>query len=478
MAKLVAIGDSLTQGFQSGAILKTAWSFPALIARSMGLNVPLDFRVPRFPGSGLPLNIEELLRFMETELGVDLDLLEWNVRFPVLLNQFMDGVEDLYERGSGFQPAPFGGVYHNLGIWGFRVADSFQVSARYSESVMDGVEGSIADDFLGLPSAPMYRTARRVLNPGLRPGRMDWSQLDNLKQLVEEEGGVESLILWLGSNDALQTVTQLEIQDMPAVGVPDDPEGRRQWNLTNETIFADDFNRLVAEVKEIIPVETKVFVGTVGHVTIPPVTQGIPPYQDGYFEYYARFFQDKSNFVPLLHKPHLTRQDAIDIDGRIDDFNAVIREVVAQQGDNWHIVDTGGILDTLAVKRNELSDTPGRALKDYYAAQGITDHPLLHLSPIPSVLRFETIDKNRVSGGLIALDCIHPTTIGYGSVAEAFLKVMQSAGIPGADPARLNWAEIITQDSLIVSPPQLWDDILTAAQNHATLWNVIFNAIT
>jgi hypothetical protein len=31
MTKLVAIGDSLTQGFQSGAILKTTWSFPTMI---------------------------------------------------------------------------------------------------------------------------------------------------------------------------------------------------------------------------------------------------------------------------------------------------------------------------------------------------------------------------------------------------------------------------------------------------------------
>ena len=38
--KLVAIGDSLTQGFQSGPILNTEWSYPAMIARSLGLSVP------------------------------------------------------------------------------------------------------------------------------------------------------------------------------------------------------------------------------------------------------------------------------------------------------------------------------------------------------------------------------------------------------------------------------------------------------
>ena len=39
MPKLVAIGDSLTQGVMSGALLKTRQSYPALIAEAMGLTV-------------------------------------------------------------------------------------------------------------------------------------------------------------------------------------------------------------------------------------------------------------------------------------------------------------------------------------------------------------------------------------------------------------------------------------------------------
>ena len=69
-----------------------------------------------------------------------------------------------------------------------------------------------------------------------------------------------------------------------------------------------------------------------------------------------------------------------------------------------------------------------------------------------------------MNGGLISLDCVHPTTIGYGIVAEAFLEVMKSAGI--------------YQDSLISSPPQLWNDVLVAAQHYSTLWDIVFNVIT
>lgn len=49
MAKLVAIGDNLMQGFRSLAIHKTNLSSPALIAESLGISVP-DLRVPKFFG--------------------------------------------------------------------------------------------------------------------------------------------------------------------------------------------------------------------------------------------------------------------------------------------------------------------------------------------------------------------------------------------------------------------------------------------
>ena len=56
--RLVALGDSMTQGFMSGAIFATDLSYPALIAREMGLD-PSQFRVPAFAAlGGLPVNLE------------------------------------------------------------------------------------------------------------------------------------------------------------------------------------------------------------------------------------------------------------------------------------------------------------------------------------------------------------------------------------------------------------------------------------
>lgn len=475
MIKLVAIGDSLTQGFQSGAISHTAWSYPAMMARSFGLDVPLQFRVPNFPGSGLPINLEELLRHIQQQLGKDIDTLEWSLRFPALLRQFLDATEDMYERGPGSRPAAFGGVYHNLAVWGFRVADVFTVTADYCRKVINDEEGLIADDFLGVPSASMYRTAQRVLNPRRRPERDHWTVLDNLKQLVQEDEKIENLIIWLGANDCLGTVLGLDLKDMPEGDVPDDPQERRRWNLTHTKVFEHDYRRMAEQVSAIIPAGTNIFVSTIPHVTIPPVTQGITPFKGKYFEYYGRFFSTKDNFNPIW-QAHLTRKEAEAIDARVDAFNKTIKRVADQHG--WHCVEMCAILDALAVKRNEMQDAPGRPLIDYYARLHLTDHPLLHLAPIPNILRLRTTEHGqRVAGGLFSLDCFHPSTIGYGIIAEAFLRKMKEVGVKDADPARLSWQEIILHDSLLQQPPALWDDVTEAAEHNATLWDLIFRAI-
>jgi lysophospholipase L1-like esterase/ligand-binding SRPBCC domain-containing protein len=475
MAKLVAIGDSLTQGFQSGAIFNTEWSYPAMMARALNLQVPNEYRVPPFPGSGLPLNIEDMLRWMEQKLGDDLDTIEWVVRFPQLLSSYIDRVEDLYERGAGAQPIPFSGVYHNLAVWGFRVADAYTVTSGYARQAIDDAEGLLGDDPLisGLPAAPMYRTARRVLNPPRVPEREEWTMLDNLKQIVADEG-VEQLIIWLGSNDCLGTVLDLKVRFMYSTEVVDDPQERRQWNLTHPVVFEQDFAKLIDQVNAIIPATTRVFVGTIAHVTIPPVTTGLGAFDGTYFDYYGRFFATEDHFSRFLHT-HLTRAQAAFIDRTIDQYNAAIRRLVKPHAPQWQVVDVGDILDKLAVKRNQMQDEPDRPLRDYYQRLGRPDHPLLQLTPVPNVLRLRTLETGlRYNGGLFSLDCFHPSTIGYGIVAEAFLHAMQQAGVPGADPLRLDWDAIIAQDGLVKKAPRLWDDVTEAAEKHPLLWNLIF----
>src|SRR5689334_21693517 len=55
--RLVTIGDSLTHGFQSGAIFNTRLAWPKIVAWEMGCD--LTFRHPTYDAfGGLPVNLE------------------------------------------------------------------------------------------------------------------------------------------------------------------------------------------------------------------------------------------------------------------------------------------------------------------------------------------------------------------------------------------------------------------------------------
>ena len=474
--RMASLGDSITQGFMGGAIEKTGLSYPTLIARSFGLRVPEEFRVPRFPKDGLPLNLERLLGEIEASTGPNVDPLEWVSTLPIAVERYLDRVEDYWEHGAGAGPANVGGFFHNLAVWGFTVNDACTITPRLCDDVIDREEGWIDDDALGVPSAPMYRTAKRVINPKDHPDRRGDTQADALRKLVAQDGPLDVLILWYGANDCLGTVFDLDIRDMTehVGGVPSHPAARRRWNLTSEAQFRLDYERLAAEVDAINGTDTAVFVGTVPHVTIAPVARGIGPLEDRYFDHYARFFIDDDSFSRLFHS-HLKRNEAIRIDQRIDRFNDTIR-ALANVRPNWHLVDTAAALDLFAVRRQGFGGDPGEAIRRYYAEQ--EDHPLLQVTPLPSLLMLRTDEGGqRHGGGLTSLDGVHPTTIGYGIIAELFLKAMQGADIEGADPARLDWPFIIANDTLLQSPPKTWDDVVGAAERFATIWDLVFRVL-
>jgi len=483
--KLVAIGDSLTQGFQSGAIetTKIDWSTPAIIARALGLDVPQDFRVPRIPGRGFPVNIEDLLRYEQDRLGTHINRLEWVTHFPLAARRYLDTIEDYYERGGGSLPAKYRGIYHNLAVWGFTVRESLALTPQRCRAVIENEEGWIEDDFVGIPSAPMYRTAMRVLNPGNLPERMADSQVATFERLAQRER-VDVLMVGLGANDCLGTVLTLEVKDMAKArgAISPDPIARLAWNLTSTEQFALDYRELAQRIDTALSgQQTKVFVSTVPHVTIPPITSGIGKFDGTYFEGYARFFVDDDN-RPLFVE-QLSGNEARTIDQRIDSFNDVIRAEAAARG--WTVVDLCGLLDSLAVKRRQLRPgassesqplDPSEPLRTFLKDQ--PEHPLLRLDPVPSILslRLDASGQRR-QGGLFSLDGVHPTTIGYGLIAQLYLSAMQQAGVPGASPDKLPWSEVLANDSLLQSPPKLWEDVFQAASQHARLWSLVFRVL-
>src|SRR5262245_15186786 len=155
--RLVALGDSLTHGFQSGAIFHTEISYPAIIAWEMGWDS--SFRYPRYQGAGgLPLNIEFLIRRLENSFGARVN---WGEPATAVfeVRSCMDEIEDYWERGPGASVPNITALNHNLGIYGWDVRD---VLSRTSRVCADTIKHPKDDWIMQVVENANDRAALRV----------------------------------------------------------------------------------------------------------------------------------------------------------------------------------------------------------------------------------------------------------------------------------------------------------------------------
>jgi hypothetical protein len=465
-ARLVTIGDSLTQGFQHGAIRRTEWAFPAMVARALGAQ---PFRAPDFRASGsdaLLLDLELLLDRLSIDCGSRLDL--WEAPKGLLtLQRMMSHIEDYWERGPGTQPSNTGPVHHNLAVWGFEVLDALTLSDAVCASNTPPARDNLLRQ---LPEHGMYRSARRTLNPAAQRELSELTALGLAQRLAATEG-IENLLVGLGANNALGTCATLTMRRSAAADL-----GRlaheRECNLWQPQHFAAAYAELARQLDAISA--ERVFLTTVPHVTIAPVTRGVSPrrapgqeLEGGYFEYYTRFWIWDRNFDPRRNQ-HLTHAQAREIDADIDAYNATIREEAARRG--WHVIDLCSVLDRLAFRRNEghptyplpaglvaaLRDDPRTRFRVRPDGEVLLDTRFIRIpahAPADSAPSDEW--RTAFKGGLFGLDGVHPTTTGYGIIAHEVLSAFQAAGVPGADPLALDWPGIVANDSLLRGPPAL-----------------------
>jgi len=87
---------------------------------------------------------------------------------------------------------------------------------------------------------------------------------------------------------------------------------------------------------------------------------------------------------------------------------------------------------------------------------------LTALSPVPDSRFFSAGPNGRLTGGLFALDGVHPTTIAYGLVAQELVDIMEIAGVQfyspngtkkRTSPIHIDFGRLITLDTLISHPP-------------------------
>ena len=470
-ARLVTIGDSLTQGFQHGAIRRTEWSFPAILARALSIQPFLrpDFSGGAPNGVGGPLlDLELLLRELSDICKDQVDLLEIH-RVGAAVLQTMDKVEGYWERGDGTHASATGPLHHNLGCWGFDVLDAVTLSDAVCQKNIPTPHNHLV---VQLPERAMYRSARRALNPAQNADQAELKQLE-LAELHGKSQPIENLLVWLGGNNALRTCATLGIHLS---------EGADLKRLSHErrcTLWRpEDFDQSLGQLERALVNVTaeRVFLGTVPHVTIPPVTRGVTPSfkqrgvperEGKYYEYYTRFWTWDRHFSPLFSEK-LTRKEAKQIDDTIDRYNDSIRKLATKRG--YHVIDFCKLLDELAFRRND-GQPPYRLPPGLVAALGQNPATRHRVRPDGVVLldtRFMGIPaeppsenasseewQKQYRGGIFGLDGVHPTTIGYGIIAHEVLKVFADKGVPGADPNTLDWKGIVAADTLVCNPPRL-----------------------
>lgn len=486
--KLFTIGDSISQGFMSGAGARTDLSFSTLIAEQLKAK---NYQFPIWEKGGQPLNIEYLLRKLEKRLGSNIKgPIEWPIALSII-NNYFDEVEDYYEREEGNKPVskiP----YHNVAVRGFDISSSWQITPNLSEKFIDKSKGK-EDNTFGLVDESVLRTAYTVLANKTEENN---SQLDWLNYHHKKEG-VENLILWLGGNNALGTVLNLKINQTSSNGTAfeNGPEkvsfqDRRNadWNLWHPEDFRVEYKYMIDKVIDIMEnnpnnTDYKIFIGTIPLVTIIPIIKAVGEGNDredlividwpidpnnpapiglndlakskereiSYAKYYTYFaFADNFN----INDRHLNLQQVLHIDNCIRKYNRIIQEIIAEANERlglkrFYIVDVATVLSDMAIKRNNYE--PTYHFPEYFN----------YVYPRVDTKYYGTTRKGEIkSGGIFSLDGVHPTAIGQGIIAFEFLKTMKLAGSYTGDPEKdLNWDQIFKSDDLYSKPMAILSEL-------------------
>ena len=481
--RLVTIGDSLTHGFMSGAISRTDRSWPALVARELGLGT--GFRYPTYeppdgPG-GLPVDIERLVRGLGDRVG---DKVDWHEMVGALrwARRHLDRIEDYWERGDGTKVPTTPGPYHNLAVYG---ADLLDVLMLDADIVADRLAKEPPKDSFLVPQVDRDndRAWRVVLESCRDRGGVARTVVEAAGAMGEEgvtrapgdggtSHGIETLVVVLGANHALGSVVRLNPKWTSAkYGALDETEKfarKGAYNVWQPAHFAEEWALVAAQLRTVRA--RHVILATVPQVTIAPIARGIGKRPKGsrYFPHYTRPWIDDDDF-DVGHDQSITSDVARTIDSAIDAYNeAIIASVAAARRDglDWYVFDMGGMLDSLAYRR--YGSVPDSERPTWWQPYPLPPE-LAALRPAPPDTRFyRSGPDGRTQGGLISLDGVHPTTIGYGLVAHEVIRIMSTcAGVefragdgslraaPGVDFGRL-----LPLDALASDPPAGFSSML------------------
>ena len=467
--RLVTIGDSITQGFMSLAVFRTDLSWPAIVARELGAEATFSYPVyedPDGPG-GLPLDLERLARAIQTWAGPTLN---WGdlPRTLARLRSYMDGIEDHWERDWEDRLPPPGPPFHNLAVYGWDLLDTLALDADRLQRRIDA--GRAKDQLVRQVVENDNDRAGLVVAHRARDGDGRARSVLQAAAALGADGadgpGIETLVVALGTNNALGSVVRLEVcwstEDYLDGRVDQRLKKKGGFTVWRPSHFAAEWAEVVAAIERIDA--RHVIVATVPAVTIPPVSRGVGTKvrpESRYFPYYTRPWITDAEFDPR-RDPHLTEDDARTIDSAIDAYNASIIDSVRAartKGRDWYLFDLGGLLDSLATRRYA-DPRAAEARPDWWEPYELPP-ALAALDPPPDTRFFLSGPDGRIDGGLFSLDGTHPTTIGYGIIAQEVIRIMERAGVAfggtagrrRGGPVEVDFERLLQADTLVSNPP-------------------------
>lgn len=480
--RLVVLGDSIAHGFKSFAIADTHLSWPALVARYAGF---ADFRYPRYPGPdrcpGLPLNLEALARKLEEDAPRSVLDIGSDALLLGQLRNLMDEVEDYWERDKGarlVEESAGGEVNHNLAIWGWDIRDALSRNVGGLREQVRTAPGRRDQAFKQITSAAGERSALITL----AGGNEEDTPVSLARRLGDEgqgeEPGIETLVVALGPNNVLGTVINFELNwTDPRSDDFKDLDEKRKYNAWLPSHFSVEYDVLLAEVRR-IKARHVIFL-TVPHVTIAPMMRGIGHKMPGdrYFARYTRAWIPDHAFS-ANRDPCLTGNHLRALDFAVDKYNDHIVKRVREARDDkdnprdWRVVDIAGVLDRLAYRRFLVDE---QAQPDWWTPYDLPN-AYQELSPQPDTRFYRSDRFGRFEGGLVALDGVHPSTIGYGIIAGEVMGVMGDCGVQ-MEQAQPNFHGIVQDDSLVTDPPTRIASWLELVGHVNRNWN-LYRAMT
>ena len=463
--RLVSLGDSLTHGFQSGAIYNTESLLPAHHRAGAGLVrvVPLPALWRR--RAACPSTSSTSSARLEGQFGDKLDW--WELASAALLAALLRWTRSRTtgSAGAGARPPKPTASTTTWAIYGWDLRDA-----------LDGTAASLArrpSSSRRTTSSPRSsrthndRAALRVLPP-LSIDRSREPSTVGAAEALGKDGGIETLIVFLGANNALGSVLALDASWSQGGSTGKDYQDLEKKACSRSGIRSTSRSSSATLVDAASRRSRRATSSGRPSRTSPSRPWRAASAEQGRAPARATSRTTRARGSPTPTSTRRTtrtspRTEARAIDSAIDQYNETIVEAVKHaRNEGPRLVSARHLRRARSARGHALHRRPGGAAR-VVASLRRCRRRWQHLTPAPDSWFFLSGPAGRTQGGLFSLDGVHPTTIAYGIVAQEFINVMQLAGVAfyygdgktqRQGPVTVDFKRLVALDTLISDPPR------------------------